>query len=548
MAIRTRLLLGLVAVVAVVAAATLVLAERTLGRDLEHELDERLRQQATGVIRWLGNAGHPGRLARRLGGVVDARVTIVGADGVIEGDSERPADVGLAVGRAPEIEAARRTGLGRAIRKLAPDGRQAYLVAMPATDGRVIRLAVPMRQVEATRAALRWRLALAAVVGLVVALGLGAVLIRAIVVPVRTMTAAAARVARGDYAIGPAAESGDELGVLSRALVGLADEVQAQVGALTRERDRSLAVIGAMVEAVIVVDRAGAVSLTNPAADRLGLTPPPPPIAAALTAAGAGRGVDDEIGWAGRTLQLSARPLPGGEGAVCVIHDVSRLRALEVVRREFLANAAHELRTPVTAIAGFADALGDDALDPASRREFVATIERNAARIARLVNDLLALERLDARAETVEAGEPIALAPVVAACAATAAAARAGAAPATIAIAPELTVRGDRDRLEHVIQNLLDNAHKHGGAPIAVTAEVAGDRVRLRVEDGGPGVPAALRERVFERFFRGPAATRGDGSGLGLAIARAAAAALGGTLTLEPSEVGARFVLELPRG
>lgn len=545
MRIRTRLLLGLVAVVAVVAAATLALSERTLSRDLERELDERLQLQASGVVRWLGNAGHPGRLARRLGGVVDARVTIVSPDGVIEGDSGRPDDVGLAIGAAPEIEGARRDGVGRAIRRLPPDDRLAYMVAVPTRDGRVIRLAVPMRQLEATRRALRVRLALAAVVGLVVALGLGAILIRAIVGPIRRMTVAAERVARGDYAIGPPSARADELGLLSRALVGLADEVQAQLAALTRERDRSLAVIGAMVEAVVVIDRDGAVTLTNPAAERLGLAAPPPPITAALTAAAAGADVEDEVAWSGRTLRLSARPLPG-HGAVCVIHDVSRLRALEVVRREFLANAAHELRTPVTAIAGFADALADDKLDAASRREFVATIERNAARIARLVSDLLALERLDARPETVEAGEPIELAPVVTACARTAAAARPGAPEVTIAVPPGLTVRGDRDGLEHVIQNLIDNAHRHGRPPVEVRATVDGDRVHLAVADGGPGVPPELRERVFERFFRGPGSARGEGSGLGLAIARAAAAAMGGDLRV--ADDGRAFVLALRRG
>ena len=140
----------------------------------------------------------------------------------------------------------------------------------------------------------------------------------------------AERVARGDYAIGPPAEGADELGVLSRALVGLAGEVQAQVGALTRERDRSLAVIGAMVEGVIVVDADGAVTLTNPAADAL-IDPAALPTAlrAPLERARAGAAVEDEIAIAGRTVRINVRPLPAGRGAVCVLHDVSRLRALE---------------------------------------------------------------------------------------------------------------------------------------------------------------------------------------------------------------------------
>lgn len=549
MALRTRLLLAFVTIVLVVTAATLVLLDRTLGRGLVDDTDDRLRHQALGVIKWLDRADHPERLAPRLGGVVNARVTIIDGAGVVVADSERASDLGHAVGDAPEIRGARAGAVGRAIRTLPPDAEPSYLVAVRAGDHRVIRLAVPMTRLAATRRELRARLLLAALVGLVVALGLGLLAIRAIVRPLRVMTRDAERVARGDYAIGPPAEGADELGVLSRALVGLAGEVQAQVGALTRERDRSLAVIGAMVEGVIVVDAAGAVTLTNPAADAL-IDPAalPPVLIAPLAQARAGAAVEDEIAIGGRTVRINVRPLPAGRGAVCVLHDVSRLRALEAARREFLANAAHELRTPVTAIAGFAETLADESLPADTRREFVATIGRNADRIARLVTGLLELERQGDRPLAAERGAAIALAPVVDACVATAAAARPGAAPVAVDVPPTLAVRGDRDRLEHVIQNLIDNAHKHGAPPVAVTATAVGDRVRLQVTDGGPGLDPEVRERVFDRFYRGPAARRGEGSGLGLAIARAAATALGGTLTAAAAPGGGTaFVLELPR-
>ncbi|MBK9037130.1 MAG: HAMP domain-containing protein [Myxococcales bacterium] len=548
MSVRTRLLLGFVSIVLVVTAATLVLLDRTIGRDLRDGTDDRLRRQALGVMKWLDTAGQPERLAPRLAGVVNARVTIVSGDGVVLGDSERAGDVGLAVGDAPEVRAARAGAVGRAVRTLPPDGGEAYLVAVRAPDGRVIRLSVPMTGLAATRRALRLQLALAALVGLAVALGLGVLAIRAIVRPLHAMTRDAARVARGDYAIGPPAPTKDELGVLSRALVGLAGEVQAQVGALTRERDRSLAVIGAMVEGVIVVEADGAVTLTNPAADRLvdPAAPLPDALIAPLSSARAGAPIEDEIELRGRTVRINVRPLPARRGAVCVLHDVSRLRALEVVRREFLANAAHELRTPITAIAGFAETLADDELEPAMRREFVATIARNADRIARLVAGLLELERQGTRPEAREPGRAIALAPMVAACVATAAAARPGAAAVAIDVAAELAVRGDHERLEQIVQNLIDNAHKHGAAPIAVTARADGGRVRLMVADGGAAIAPAQRERVFERFYRGAAARRGEGSGLGLAIARAAAEAMGGTLAVvDGPGGGTAFALEL---
>jgi two-component system phosphate regulon sensor histidine kinase PhoR len=544
--IRTRLLFGFVSIVVVVTAATALLLDRSLGRDLQEQLDDRLRHQALGVMKWLDNAGHPERLAPRLAGVVNARVTIISAEGVVLGDSTRGADLGLAVGDAPEVRGARGAAVGRAVRALPPDG-PSYLVAVQANDGRVIRLAVPMSRLAGPRRELRLQLAVVSLIGFAVAIGLGLLAIRAIVRPLQAMTRDAERVARGDYAIGPASATADEVGVLSRALVGLAAEVQAQVGALTHERDRTLAVIGAMVEGVVVIDADGAVTLTNPAAARLVPAGPlPDALAAPLAHARAVAPIETEIALGGRDVRVNARPLPATRGAVAVLHDVTRLRALEAVRREFLANAAHELRTPVTAIAGYAETLADDSLDAATRREFVATISRNADRIARLVTGLLELERQDIRAELPEAARPLALAPVVAACVATAAAAHPGAAEVTVEIDPALTVAADRDRLEHVLQNLIDNAHKHGAAPIAVRARRVGAQIEVTVDDAGAGVPAALRERVFERFYRGPMARRGEGSGLGLAIARAAAAAMDGTLTVADREPGARFVLTLP--
>ncbi len=547
--IRSRLLFGFVAIVLVVAITTFALLDRTLGDDLRGDLDARLHSQAIGVERWLDTAGHVDRLAPRLGAVVGARLTIVGANGVVQADSDRPADVGQIVGNAPEIAAAHAGRVGRATRPLVVDAGPSYLLAIRADDGRVIRLAVPTARLAATRRALRLRLGLASLVGLAVAVGLGLLVIRAIARPLRAMTVAAERVARGDYEIGPAATGGDELGVLSRALVGLADEVKAQVGALTRERDLSLAVIGAMVEGVIVVDGSGAVVLSNPAAamliDRDAL---PAPLAERLAAARAGGSVDAEIALRGRTVAISARPLAQTRGAVAVLHDVTRLRGLEALRREFLANAAHELRTPVTAIAGFAETLLDDDLAPAMRREFVTTIARNADRIARLVAGLLELERLDTRAQATGPRQAVPLAPVVDDAVRAAAAARPSAPPIAVELPDGVAVQGDRDRLEHVMQNLIDNAIKHGAPPLTVRAEVLGARVRVIVADGGLGLAPDELARIFERFYRGAGARRGDGSGLGLAIARSAAQAMGGALTAERAPGGGtRFILELDR-
>lgn len=550
LSIRTRLLAGFLAVVAVVAIATFALLDRTLGQSLRADVDLRLRAQALGVVRWIEGAGQPDRLAPRLAMVVGARVTIIADDGLVEADSERRTDIGRPIGDAPEVAAARQGRAGRANRALERGAAASYVTAVPASAKRVVRLAVPTARITAARRTLRLRLLVVTAIGLVVALGLGILVIRALVRPLREMTAAAERVTRGDYAIGPPSASPDELGVLSRALVGLADEVGRQVQALTRERDLSLAVIGAMVEGVVVVDGGGQVVVTNPAARSLvGDGALPAAVALRLDRARARVASNDEVLVRDRAVVASVRPLPQTGGAVAVLHDVTRLRALEAVRRQFLANAAHELRTPVTAIAGYAETLAADELPAETRREFVATIGRNADRIARLVADLLELERIEARAQATADRDPLALAPMITD-AVAAARTLGGAAPPrfTIDVADDLVVQGDRDGLDHVLQNLVDNAVVHGGGEVAIAARAEGDRVIVTVADRGPGLTADERERVFERFYRGGARRRDGGAGLGLAIARSHAQAMGATLTAggEPGQ-GAVFTLTLAR-
>src|SRR5207247_1765368 len=138
-----------------------------------------------------------------------------------------------------------------------------------------------------------------------------------------------------------------------------------------------------------------------------------------VTRALAGEQADEELDLVGRAVRASARPL-GDPGAIVVLYDVTRLRALEAVRRDFLSNAAHGLRTPVTSISGYAETLLGGAVDAETSHEFLSTIHRNAGRIAALVADLLVLDSLEGRAEVVGTRAPIALCEVVADAARTA--------------------------------------------------------------------------------------------------------------------------------
>ena len=557
--LRARLLAGYLALVVVVGGASVIVIDRSIGDALVGELDRRLVGQAREVARWLESRGHPDRLAPRLARVVAARITIVAADGTVAGDSARPEDVGRPVGDAPEIATAHAGAIGRAERALVRGGPPMYMVAVRTAAGGAVRVAVPLASIEARRRILRNRLLIVSGIALVVAALLGLGVIRAITRPLRAMTRTAERLARGDYEVPPPADAqgGDELALLSRTLALLAGEIKARVGELTAERDLSGAVVDALVEGVIAVDRAGAVVLSNRAATVLlgdAAAPLPAPLAALIDAARTGAERDDEIEVAGRAVRVAARPLPGG-GAVAVLYDVTQLRALDRVRREFLASAAHELRTPVTAISGYAETLLGGVADEAARREFLEAIDRNAARITRLVADLLELERLEARPERLAARDPVPLAPIVAQAAAStraAAAARGGAAPRIeLAIGDDAVALGDAAGFEHVVQNLVDNAVVHGGGAVRVAARRDGKRVILTVADEGPGIAPEHQARIFERFYRvdpGRSRARG-GSGLGLAIVAQHVAAAGGTIEVTSAPgAGTTFTVTLDAG
>ena len=553
--LRNRLLALFLLVFVVVGAATLYAIERTLAEDLLASLDTRLTDQGKAVAAWLAEAGHPDTLAPRLAAVTRTRLTIIGADGLVQGDSLEPTTVGRPIGEALEVARAHRGVLGHAVRSLRPDEPTQYLVAVPADLGRVIRLAVPLGDIIATRENMRRRLLFGFGFGFIGALLLSYIFVRAITRPIQSLTATAERLAKGEYAITPpaaATAAGGEIGVLARAMMVMAGEVKSHIGELQQERDLLSTVFASLVEGVVLIDRAGTIALANAAARPLVGDRLPAVLAELVARALAGTLADAELELVGRTVRASARPLePRGPDAsaavILVLYDVTRMRALEAVRREFLSNAAHELRTPVTSISGYAETLLGAPVDGETSREFLGTIHRNAQRIASLVSDLVLLDQLGGRGAVIGERVAVALAQVVNDAAQTARGVTPNA-QLQVVVAPDVAVLGTREGLDHVVQNLVDNAVKYGGGtPVVVEAVRHAGRVRLSVTDTGPGIPAGQEDRVFERFYRidpGRSRERG-GSGLGLAIVKSQVEAMGGRVWLEHAAPGARFVIEL---
>ena len=382
------------------------------------------------------------------------------------------------------------------------------------------------------------------------------------------MEAVARRYALGDLSR-PAPDYGDDdLGRVARAMDAAVHELGRRVNDLTRDRARMEAILGSMVEGVLVVDGQGRLQLVNEAARRLlklDREATGRPYLEALRHPGIAEQIGRTLGGrAAETLELNltldrsrtlvARVAPvvaEGRGAVLVLHDISDLKAADQIRRDFVANVSHELRTPLTAIKGYTEALLDDPDDEEARQKFLDIIHRHATRMERLVRELLRLARLDAGQEAVE------LAPCDVHAIATAvtgdveAMVREKRQSVSILVAAEArTLVSDPAKLHDILRNLIENAVNYTPEDglIELTTRLAGDWFEIVVSDTGPGLPEQDLTRVFERFYRvDRSRTRPGGTGLGLAIVKHLVQVMGGTVVAANApHGGAVFAVRLP--
>jgi two-component system, OmpR family, phosphate regulon sensor histidine kinase PhoR len=565
MTFRAKLLLSYFALVAAVELITILVLNQSLAHDLVARLDERLALQAKSSAAWVGarrevHGGQQGtgdRQAIRLAGVLRAWVMIFDAKGTVIGDSERLSGLDLPYTELeaahPEVTSARVDGVGRATRVSKRHGEEMYFVAVAGERGLVVRLAVPLAEVTATIRAMRLRLLAASLLAFVVAVVLGLFAVRIVAEPLRAMTASASQLAKGNYDIVvPAASTPDEIGALGRALATLGSELKARIGELTRERDRLSAILETMVEGVLVIGWGQELVVVNPSA--AAILASDEKIASLLAETMAkGESSQVEIESAERALVINVRPLAKttGGGAVAVLHDVTQLRRLENMRREFVANASHELRTPVAAIQGYAETLLRG-VEAKTQAEFLEVIHRHARRIARLVEDLLRLSEIEARAPEKITRGPVQIADVVANVEETM---RERLVQRRIALVVEIekgvVALAGEDELEQVLTNLVDNAIKYGreGGRIVVRSRRDRGRTIVEIEDDGPGIGEEHLPKIFERFYRvDPARSRAlGGSGLGLSIVRRLVESMNGSISVDSAHGrGARFVVALP--
>jgi len=542
-----RLVLGTLFVLISTMAVLLWAAERSLRRDLEGDIARSLESEARLIsealpadsLAW-DEAVH--RLARKN----NHRITVVDRDGRVRADSYFPPGSLPAIenhaGR-PEIRAALQGREGESSRRSQTVGQALLYVAVPGGPG-AVRVAADLSQVDAVvqraQRAVAGAAALALAVGAIFAFFAG----RSIAQPLTAITGAARAIAAGSPPRFPRSGVPD-IDALVQALRQMHRQLADRFDELRREQAESAALVESMVEGVIAADGRGHIVTANPAARRilgygaLDTLPDLPELfrvkaaREVVDAVLVGRPVQDrQLEMDGRAFMVNARPLPAG-GAVLVIHDLTEMRRLEAVRRDFVANVSHELKTPLTSISGYAETLLAEHPDEETTRRFLATILSNARRMQRLVDDLLDLSRI-------EAGrwQPSRTLVDVAGVAGESWNALAGHGGAQqirfeLEIDEEAgTVCVDLDALRQIFTNLFDNSLRYtaAGGRILCSARRQGEGTAISVRDTGVGISREHLPRIFERFWRADTSRSREegGTGLGLSIVKHLVEAHGG--------------------
>jgi two-component system, OmpR family, phosphate regulon sensor histidine kinase PhoR len=438
-------------------------------------------------------------------------------------------------------------------------------VAVPAGP-LVVRLAADSpTSIPAPVHVLRRGIVLASLLSLVVATLLAAVLAQRAAKRLARIVVFAKRIASGDLTARVEEGNLDEISAVAHALDVTASRLEQSFHALESSRSELTALLDSMQEAVIAINPQGQVSWCNAVMQRIALSPVQEgralvhsirdpevltSVAAALTQRQASRRRAISVA-PGKIFEVNAAPMPGG-GAVAVLHDVSEKERSETTRRDFVANVSHELRTPLTCITGYVETLLDDRNLSNQAREFLQIILKNASRMNRLTEDLLALASVESGDYKLRLQKIKASTLIEEAVGSLTGLVLDSALNLEVGETTDEPVMADLDALSQVFGNLVENAMKYGkaGGLVKVGARKQEAMIEFYVQDFGPGIAYEHLSRIFERFYRVDKARSREsgGTGLGLAIAKHIVHAHGGDIRCE-SELGfgATFLFRLPR-
>ncbi len=520
-------------------------------------------------------------LCKDLGRTTGTRATIVLSSGRVIGDSdENPANMENHRDR-PEIVPALTGGTGTAMRFSDTRRRNEMYVAVPIRRGEAVigavRVSMPLTAIDDALRGIRLRVALGALVAAMLAGLVSYAVARRISRPLDEIRRGMERFAGNDLSYRLPVYRLDEVGTLAEELNEMAERLDGRIREEVRQRNEQEAVLASMVEGLIAVDmderimrlnRAGAAFLEAPESGTAGKSiqevvrnpelqqfvqralSSPEPVEGDITL----RGAAGE-----RFLQAHGAELRGADGrrigAVIVLNDVTRLQRLEEVRRDFVANVSHELKTPITSIKGFIETLRDGAAhDADDARKFLDIIAKQTERMNSIVDDLLFLSRLEqnGKRDRLSLERTPLKGVILEAMEVCGRKAREKGISLALDCPETAAARINPALLEQALVNLIDNAVKFSdpGRSVEIAVRTAGGEMLIGVIDHGGGIEPQHLPRIFERFYRADKARsrKLGGTGLGLAIVKHIAQAHGGSVTVESTlGAGSTFTIHLPQ-
>jgi two-component system phosphate regulon sensor histidine kinase PhoR len=533
-------------------AESLKTLAHTLNPEVVHFLDKGLTNELDGFVKDLGSKIH-------------TRVTIITADGTVLADSdENPKSMENHSHRLEVVEALQGK-TGKSVRFSSTANEDMLYVAVPIEkNGRitgVIRTSLYLKDIDKLLTKLNYHVAWVSL-GIVLIALLGALLIsNSIVRPIKTLTSAARKVASGDFGVRVFLKTKDELRELADNFNRMNEEMQRMFTELNQQKEKLDSIIHSLQEGLLVVDNQGRIIRANESYWRIAGGQPldgklywqimrNSQLAELLKKASTEkRNFLEEIAMGNRIFMCSVTPLEGGEEIVSIFHDITEIKDIEKIKKDFVINVSHELRTPLTAIKGYAETLRKE-VDTTPGKKYLEIVEKNTNRLINIVNDLLLLSSLEEK-PTLEL-EDIDLSDFL---------------ENVIRIFDQRVkekqlslvidvkedlppIRADLFKLEQMLVNLLDNAVKYTDrGEITVSIDVHDKRVRIQVTDTGIGIPKEDIPRIFERFYvvDKSRSRKSGGTGLGLSIVKHIVLLHHGTIGIESAPgKGTSVTITLP--
>jgi len=512
-----------------------------------------------------------------LYGATQTRVTVIDRRGVVVADNQESADAMDNHSQRPEIIQARLNGVGDSDRYSDTVRFNLLYVAVRVEAGGEIlgyvRVAVPTKALQSQLAHLRNQILISAGIVTALSLILGFFLTRMFTRPIIDITGIATRMAGGEFNLRLQRLRRDEIGELSVALNNLAQGAEERIVALTNSRDEIAAVLSGLNEGVIAVDTHQRIIHINSAArsmlklkrhDMTGL-----PFWEVVRLSELSDAVDACLGdlktvtgvlkRSGQTLGHTVLLMRNQAtdlaiGAIIVLEDITEMVRLQQIRTDFVANASHELKTPIAAIRGFAETIVDDPdMEDQTRRHFIDRIRSQAARLENIVQDLIQLSRVDSSTKR-QLNNDVDLGALLAHVFEERRdqASDKGVQMHLALPSEAIVVRGERGGLDQMVSNLLDNSIKYsrqsdGRVDLRLLAQ--GDIASIEVQDNGIGIPTEEQQRIFERFYRVDRARSREqgGTGLGLSIVKHVAQSHRGSVSVTSAKgEGSTFIVRLP--